>query len=966
MMPLPQQGMARPPGMHPPMRPMTQAPMRPVMASPQARPVVSPQVRPSVVSPQPRPAIMPTQPHEPTYQHQPAVSPPQQQQQPQNLVGPMQHMHIHQQSKQSSKPKRVYINPDTTQPQPQVQPQGQPQVHPQMQPQPQAPWPNSLQQPYSTPSSIKSHHQSAGVGYTNAPYTHTGQQLPPELRPPSQPRPRIDPDQMPAPVQVREADADLFQDKFFGTLERDRVPFATTSFIGLDQGNCNPRFMRSTVDRVPSTKELTDKSKLPVGLIVQPLAKQRSDEVPIQVVQHGEEGPVRCSRCRAYVNPWCVFTHGGSRFECNICLHSNQVPDWYFANVDMSGRRVDVNERPELRYGSVEFEVTPDYFATDRLPVPLSYVFAIDVSIQSVQSGMLQAVCEGLKHALYDTEGNPKLDNRIGIMTFNKDVHFYNLAAELTSAQMLVVSDIHDMFLPLQAGFLAHLSESRHVILELLDHLPQMFKQTTRAESVYTSAVKGGLEALKSTGGQIFVFQTCLPNYGPDSLKPRDDKALDKEKSLLAPQSDTYRDLGKTCVKHGVCVHTWAFASQYMDAATVQTVSHLTGGDFRHYPNFSLAEKYSLYYQLDHDIHRETGFDGILRVRCSDGLQVMDHYGHCHMSVYTECDLAGVDQDKAMAVVLKHDGKLDENRGVSFQCALLYTNRQGQRRVRVHNLHLAATSQIADVFRYGDVDATISVLLRQAIFDMAHKNRKDIHTSMTDHCVDVLTAYRLNCAASTSPGQLILPEAFKLLPVYVHGAIRSKVLRGVGTDINIDVRVAAMSLFNTLSVEELVWTLYPRMYPLHELSLNENTANLKGEFRLPHMMRTSYERLEAHGCYLVDTGSDLYLWLGKSLPSAFIQDLFGVKTLDQVDPHMVHLPVQPTVLSTEVHGIMRQLQASRTRHLALRVVRQEKDAIEFLFSTWMSEDRNAEIQTYVDYMCVLHRKIQEEMKKHSG
>lgn len=37
---------------------------------------------------------------------------------------------------------------------------------------------------------------------------------------------------------------------------------------------------------------------------------------------------------------------------------------------------------------------------------------------------------------------------------------------------------------------------NRNVIIELLDSLPHMFKDTTRAESVYTSAVRGGLQAL--------------------------------------------------------------------------------------------------------------------------------------------------------------------------------------------------------------------------------------------------------------------------------------------------------------------------------------------------------------------------------------------------------------------------------------------------------------------------------------
>jgi protein transport protein SEC24 len=78
------------------------------------------------------------------------------------------------------------------------------------------------------------------------------------------------------------------------------------------------------------------------------------------------------------------------------------------------------------------------------------------------------------------------------------------------------------------------------------------------------------------------------------------------------------------------------------------------------------------------------------------------------------------------------------------------------------------------------------------------------------------------------------------------------------------------------------------------------------------------------------------------------------------------MPALNTELSHKLHAIQRQLQSHRARYLFLRIVRQEKDAIEFLFSTSMSEDRNAEVQTYVDYMCVLHRKIQEEMKKQSS
>lgn len=203
---------------------------------------------------------------------------------------------------------------------------------------------------------------------------------------------------------------------------------------------------------------------------------------------------------------------------------------------------------------------------------------------------------------------------------------------------------------------------------------------------------------------------------------------------MLNPQNDTYKELADECVKNAVCVHTWLFPAQYIDVATIGVISSLTGGDVRYYPNFSPKEAGKISYQLDHDLHRETGFDGVLRIRCSDGnvvipyskialsyqcvfftvgLQVVDHYGNCHMSTYTDMDLAGIDQDKAMAAVLKHDSKLDVNRNVCFQMALLYTTKAGQRRVRVHNLSLPVSGQIAEVFRSGDEDTTVSIMLRK-------------------------------------------------------------------------------------------------------------------------------------------------------------------------------------------------------------------------------------------------------------
>jgi len=43
----------------------------------------------------------------------------------------------------------------------------------------------------------------------------------------------------------------------------------------------------------------------------------------VPVVDMGPSGPIRCTRCRAYINPFVLFIDGGRQFRCNLCSHIN-------------------------------------------------------------------------------------------------------------------------------------------------------------------------------------------------------------------------------------------------------------------------------------------------------------------------------------------------------------------------------------------------------------------------------------------------------------------------------------------------------------------------------------------------------------------------------------------------------------------------------------------------------------------
>lgn len=71
------------------------------------------------------------------------------------------------------------------------------------------------------------------------------------------------------------------------------------------------------------------------------------------------------------------------KFDSNF-----SVPGEYFAHLDASGRRIDMDQRPELTKGSVDFVAPTEYMV--RPPMPPLYFFLIDVSISAVKSGMLE------------------------------------------------------------------------------------------------------------------------------------------------------------------------------------------------------------------------------------------------------------------------------------------------------------------------------------------------------------------------------------------------------------------------------------------------------------------------------------------------------------------------------------------------------------------------------------------------
>merc|ERR1719210_388141 len=783
----------------------------------------------------------------------------------------------------------------------------------------------------------------------------------------------LDPDSMPNPIQVMADDRAAHPSGQFVTNEKGKMPpLVTTNFTTIDQGNSGPRLMRSTMYSVPDQPDMKKQTSVPLGLVMTPLAEPAPGEYRPPVVNLGDLGPVRCLRCKAYMSPFMTFTDGGKRFQCVFCKATTEVPAEYFQHLDHTGQRMDKYERPELCLGTYEFTATKDYCRDNKMPSPPGILFAIDVSYPMLKEGIVQLICQNMKEILrnlpVDTAGGEtKSKMKVGFMTYDNKINFYNCNAALAQPQQMTVGDVEDMFVPLAEGLMVDYDKSEAVIDSLLASIPAMFSETRETETILGPVIQAGKEAFKAAGmaGKLVVFHHNLPvAAAPGKLKNRDDRKVlgtEKEKTVLTPQNKMYNEFGQGCVSAGCSVDLFLFNNAYIDVATLSQVCRLTGGQLYKYTYFQQEMDGKRFLaDLRHNLSRPVVFDAIMRVRTSTGVRPVEFYGSFFMANTTDTELASINSDMAVACEIKYDDKLTDEDGVYIQAALLFTSVSGQRRLRVINLALNCGTSMADMYRNCELDTIVNFTAKQSIARLMENNPKTVKEALVNNCAQILACYRKNCASPSSAGQLILPECMKLLPLYTNCLLKSDALSG-GADVGCDDRAFLMNTISSMDIGATVAFFYPRLLPLHDISTAEGHVT-----DIPGPIRCTIEKVNENGVYLLDNGIYLFLYVGLAADPSFIQDVFGVSTAAQINVEMPHLEERDNPTSQKVRKVVEIVRKQRTRQYMRLVIVRQRDKLDILFRHYLCEDRAGQGTSasgsdsnfsYVDFLCHMHKEI---------
>jgi len=757
-----------------------------------------------------------------------------------------------------------------------------------------------------------------------------------------------------------------YGDSFSPTAATGARPVAQTQNVTGSAPEPNPawapdkRYVRTTLESWPATNELLDKTGLPWGISFHPLA---NTEIPVPVVNFGECNIVRCKVCRAYVNPYVTFVEGGKRWRCNLCYYLNDVPREYFSMVGNNGLRYDHNERLELNHSVVEFVASSEFM--NRPPQPPVFFFLIDVSYTAVVSGMVRSVCNAIYQAI-DKHLSTNKRTKIGFLTFDTALHYYNLRPSLSSPQMLVMPEIDNpVQLPTQ-DFLVNLSDSRHLVDKLLkDLLPNLFQQGQDNNSALGSALRGAFQVCSPQGGKIVLFQSVLPSVGVGKLPVRDTSTNDPTgRQLMQPGEQFYKNLALEFAKVQLSCDLFCFTPKYIDVATIGCLAKYTGGDINYYHlnQFSANEAARLQNDVYRNLTRNTGYEALMRVRCTAGLATDSHHGSFFLRAPDLFNLPTVDSDKAFTMKVKvSDAKAlmseknlarDGKYYATIQAGLLYTTSQGERRIRIITKCCPITMQPSELFKSADQYAAVQLIANLALTKAFDEGIPKAIIAIKNACAHTLTQYSLTCA----PGQGVnLPYELAAFPLYCLAVIKNAMFR---SDVSIDERVSAIRRFETLSVNNAMLTVYPSLYNLSNLA--PEAGVLTEPFVMPPQLELSVEKLNQQSVFLLDNGQAFYLWVGSQTPPDVLRNLFNIESLQQVDPSNSQLQLirLENDLSQRVNNIVDRLRRGRSGYTWLYALK-EKDPTERKFFSQLVQDRFPDSNSYREFVVELRNIVSQ-------
>ncbi|TSN86039.1 Protein transport protein Sec24C [Bagarius yarrelli] len=761
--------------------------------------------------------------------------------------------------------------------------------------------------------------------------------------PKSESRYGLDPQLLPSVVQVMNEDRAQWEGKIFDSEPKSSVPpLSSTSCTLEDKGNATSRFIRCTSYSFPIEAQSAQQSHLPLAAIFCPLARPQNKEKPVPVCNTGEcvKG---CGVCGAFMCPAMSWQDCGQRFYCPFCGKLTEVP-WQSYQPTNKGQRVDQEKKPELSLGSYEI------LDTQKQGEPAVLLLAIDVTATAIRSGQLDIICQQLCSLLQTFDGG-ETDLRVGLITYDSRIHLYDLSPTLSQPHMMILTDTDEPELPVREGLLVSLKDCRHIVQSILEQIPLFDAEMQDSYGSQDLPVQAGLKILQAADcpGRLLIFHSSPLTESSEKQTSLGFFSSIKPKSIFQPPESS-ASLAKACVSQGCSVQLFVFSQPDVGGAWPGHVPFLTGGKLICYNSLqSELERERFHGDLRRCVDTDMAYRAQLRVFVSKELQVAGCYGAFLTGPESNCAvMAALDPHTALAFEFTHCKSLDETRGVAIQAVLSYSGFKGERRTRVHTVTLACSRSLIDTFRTSQAETLLTFYCKKMYCMALQRPLQCLREELQTEITEALACYRKHCSTtSVSPGQLVMPQFLKTLPVYINSLRKSEVLLP-GLRSSVHQRLQLRSITVSMDTRSTAAQLYPLVLPL--------LVNAEGD-SVPSMdvtLRCSASSLQSDHLYLLYSPLTLILWVGSQVSPQALTQLFNTASFLSLTSGEIKLPVLENSLAVRLRKFISILQSFAAVTLKLKVVK-EGDSCDECVQRLLVEDRSPNGgASYADFLFHLH------------
>ncbi|MFS7977709.1 putative sec23/Sec24, trunk domain, von Willebrand factor A-like domain superfamily [Helianthus anomalus] len=200
---------------------------------------------------------------------------------------------------------------------------------------------------------------------------------------------------------------------------------------------------------------------------------------------------------------------------------------------------------------------------------------------------------------------------------------------------MFIVPDVQDVYTPLQTDVIVQLSECRQHPDLLLESIPTMFQNNKTFDSAF-GAFGAGIKATffgneehrRQTFGisigkpmnmvsGLFLLEKLKGEHIYVSKRSDVISIFHEPHKLLQPVDKTLKTMAIEFAEYQVSVDVFLTTQSYVNIASISIM-------YYYHPFYALFDPAKLYNDLRWNVTRPQGIEAVMRVTCSQGLQVQE------------------------------------------------------------------------------------------------------------------------------------------------------------------------------------------------------------------------------------------------------------------------------------------------------------------------------------------------------